>query len=70
MKIDLRKLIGVHGDTIPFSGTIDLSKEELYGAYPFQSVVTYAGEIVNHLGVFRLTGQVDTTYQTCCARCL
>ncbi len=70
MKIDLRKLIGVHGDTIPFSGTIDLSKEELYGAYPFQSVVTYAGEIVNHLGVFRLTGQVDTTYHTCCARCL
>ncbi len=70
MKIDLRKLIGVHGDTIPFSGTVDLSAEELYGARPFQDPVTYSGEIVNHLGILRLTGQVQTTYHTCCARCL
>ncbi len=70
MKIDLRQLIGVHGDTIPFSGTLDLSAEELYGARPFQDPVTYSGEIVNHLGILRLTGQVETMYHTCCSRCL
>ena len=55
MKIDLRKL--AHSDTLPFSGTIDLSGEELYGAKPFQSPVVFSGE-------------VKTTYHTCCARCL
>lgn len=68
MKIDLRKL--VPGDKIAFSGTADLSEESLYGAKPFQSPVTYSGEVVNHLGVYRLTGQISTIYHTCCARCL
>lgn len=70
MKIDLRKLIGVYGHKIPFSGQADLREEEMYGAKPFQSPVLYTGEIVNHLGILQLTGQVNTTYHTCCARCL
>ena len=41
MKIDLRKLISASGGEIPYSGTADLSGEDLYGAYPFQSPVTY-----------------------------
>lgn len=68
MKIDLRKL--AHSDTLPFSGTIDLSGEELYGAKPFQSPVFFSGEVTSHLDVLRLTGEVKTTYHTCCARCL
>lgn len=68
MKIDLRKL--AHSDTLPFSGTIDLSGEELYGANPFQSPVVFSGEVTSHLDVLRLTGEVKTTYHTCCARCL
>ena len=68
MKIDLRKL--AHSDTLPFSGTIDLSGEELYGAKPFQSPVVFSGEVTSHLDVLRLTGEVKTTYHTCCARCL
>ena len=68
MKIDLRKL--AYSDTIPFSGTADLSDETLYGAKPFQSPVTYSGTVTNQLDVLRLTGEVKTTYHTCCARCL
>ena len=70
MKIDLRKLISASGGEIPFSGTADLSGEDLYGAYPFQSPVTYSGKIVNHLDVLRLTGSIHTIYSTCCSRCL
>ena len=69
MKIDLRKLISASGGEIPFSGTADLSGEDLYGAYPFQSPVTYSGKIVNHLDVLRLTGSIHTIYSTCCSRC-
>lgn len=70
MKIDLKKLIGVYGKSITFQGQTDLLDEELYGAKPFQSPILYTGEIVNHHGVLRLHGQVNTTYHTCCARCL
>lgn len=42
----------------------------MYGAYPFQSPVTYSGKIVNHLGVLRLTGTIKTVLNTCCSRCL
>lgn len=70
MKIDLRKLAGQYGSSIPFSGTADLRGEELYGAYPFQHPAAYSGEVRNHLGVLRLTGAIKTIYSTCCARCL
>ena len=70
MRIDLTKLIGTYGAEIPFEGQADLSGEEMYGAYPFQSPVTYSGKIVNHLGVLRLTGTIKTILNTCCSRCL
>lgn len=70
MKIDLKKLIGAYGDELPFSGTADLSAEELYSAQPFQSPVHYEGKIANKLGVLRLIGTVKTIYSTCCSRCL
>ena len=70
MKIDLKKLNGVYGGKIPFSGEADLSGEELYGAYPFRQPVRYEGEIANHLGVLTLSGTIRAVYATCCARCL
>lgn len=70
MRIDLTKLIGTYGAEIPFAGQADLTGEELYGAYPFQSPVEYSGKIVNHLGVLRLSGTIKTVLNTCCSRCL
>ena len=70
MKIDLKKLNGVYGSKIPFSGSVDLSEEELYGAHPSQHPAQYEGEIVNHLGVLTLSGTIKALYSTCCSRCL
>lgn len=70
MKIDLKKLAGNYGGSIPFEGVADLRCEMLYGEYPFQQTVAYSGEVRNHLGILRLTGTIQTTYFTCCARCL
>lgn len=70
MRIDLKKLSGVYGSKIPFAGQADLSAEAVYGEYPFQQPVRYEGEIVNHLGVLKLTAGVQAVYSTHCARCL
>lgn len=69
MKIDLQKLINGSVDSIPFSGTIDMTQETFFGEHPFQYPVRYEGEIQSHLDVLRLAGTVDTTYVTACARC-
>ena len=70
MKIDLRKLTGSNTVSIPFSETLDLREETLYGAKPFQSPVQISGEGSNESGVLRLKGTIKTIYSTACARCL
>ena len=71
MKIDLRKLTGSNTVSIPFSETLDLREETLYGAKPFQSPVQISGEVSNESGVLRLKGtiKVDSS-STAGARCL
>ena len=70
MKIDLRKLTGAREAAIPFSETLDLREEKLYGAKPFQSPVQISGEVTNESGVLRLRGKIEAVYSTACARCL
>ena len=70
MKIDLRKLTSSNTVSIPFSETLDLREETLYGAKPFQSPVQISGEVSNESGVLRLKGTIKTIYSTACARCL
>jgi len=70
MKIDLKKLTGTNLIRLPFSETLDLRQETLYGAKPFQSPVYSSGEITNDSGVLRLKGNVRAIYSTACARCL
>ena len=64
MKIDLRKLTGSNTVSIPFSETLDLREETLYGAKPFQSPVQISGEVSNESGVLRLKGTIKTIYST------
>ena len=68
MKIDLKKLNGA--GSVPFTGSVDLSEEEMYGVHPFQHPVLYEGVIERHLDVLTLRGTIRTTYSTPCARCL
>lgn len=70
MKIDLKKLTGASTAQIPFSETLDLSGEKLYGARPFQKPVQLSGELANDSGVLRMTGTIRAVYSTACARCL
>lgn len=70
MKIDLKQLSGAKTGKIPFSETIDLSGEMLYGEKPFQNPVKMEGFVSNETGELRLTGAVETIYKTSCARCL
>ena len=70
MKIDLKKIFASQQAVVPFSETIDLREEKLYGAKPFQSPVHLEGEISRESGVLRLKGTIKTIYSTACARCL
>lgn len=70
MRIDLKKLNGIYGSKITFENEVDLSSENVFGEKPFQTPVKYHGEIVNHLGVLRLSGDISAVLNTHCARCL
>ncbi len=70
MKIELKRLTGTNMVSIPFSDTIDLSNEVLYGQKPFRHPVQASGTVTNELGVLRLTGTAKAVYSTACARCL
>jgi len=70
MKIDLKQLTGTQVTSIPFSETLDLSSETLYGQHPFQHPVRMEGTVSNNRGVLHLTGRIETLYTTCCVRCL
>lgn len=70
MRIDLKKLNGVYGSKIPFEGQADLSNENIFGEFPFKTPANYHGEIVNHLGVLELSGEISAVLHTHCARCL
>lgn len=69
MKMNLKKIIGAYGESLPFSYEADLKDMELYGEHPFQEGVKISGQIVNHLGVLKAEGVVETVYHTSCARC-
>lgn len=70
MKIECKKMIGTSMRHVPFSETLSLSEEVLYGDKPFQSPVSIQGEIWNENGMTRLSGNIQTVYLAKCARCL
>ena len=69
MKMNLKKIIGAYGESIPFSYDADLADVELYGSHPFQDGAKISGQIVNHLGVLKAEGVAEAVYSTSCARC-
>ncbi len=70
MKIELKKLTGTNNVSIPFSETLDLREETMYGKKPFKHPVQTSGEVTNDVGVLHLKGTAKAIYSTECARCL
>ena len=70
MKMNIRQLFDVVGESRSFSEVFDYSNEELYGGYPFQSPVDCSGKIENRAGVVRLVLCVKFSLNLVCDRCL
>lgn len=70
MELNIKHIAAADEEAIPFSYDADLTQEEMYGAYPFQTPVHIQGEVRNHLGVLQLHASVHALYHTQCARCL
>ncbi|MEG2597286.1 MAG: DUF177 domain-containing protein [Oscillospiraceae bacterium] len=70
MKIDLRQLFDIVGERQTLERTLDFSKEEWYGGYPFQTPIQVSGQIENKAGVVRFIFGVKFALQLTCDRCL
>lgn len=70
MKIELKNFAGTKTVCVPFSESLNLANEVMYGKYPFKHPVQISGVVTNELGVLRLKGVAEAIYSTECARCL
>ena len=70
MLLDLKRVFQEDDCRCPFEGTLDLSGEELYGAYPFVSPIAVKGVAENQDRVVALRYSAGFTYSRPCDRCL
>jgi uncharacterized protein len=70
MKIDLKQLFEVVGDSLEIDYSIDLSQYELWGNFPFISPIKIQGSIQNKAGIVTLRVEVSFEMQLSCDRCL
>lgn len=69
MKISLRALATAENARIAFDYTIDLSKEEVFFAFPFPEPVRLSGVVQDNAGAVSLEGEAAVSVHTRCARC-
>ncbi len=70
MRLDLKEIIHIPGESRDFSCTLDLSQVELFGEKPFQAPVEVSGTVRNMAGALVLSGSARSRVETCCDRCL
>ena len=70
MKIDLKKLFDVEGESLSYEETIDLSDFEEWGERPIKKPVSVKGEFRNRAGVVTLNYSADYVIDSFCSRCL
>lgn len=70
MRLNLRKIIHVPGAKLPFAFSLDLSKEEFFGAYPITHPVMVSGAVENTADVLVLEGQAVSVLDCTCDRCM
>jgi len=69
MIIELKDLFEAPGCSIPFSGEVDLSDVEIWGARPFRTPVNVSGVLQNRSGVVSLEYSAKYTLEYECDRC-
>ncbi len=70
MRLDLRDIIHIHGESRDFAYELDLSLVELFGEKPFGRPVQVSGSVRNMAGALQVEGEARTVLDTCCDRCL
>lgn len=70
MRLDLRSIIHVPGASVPFSFSLDLSKEDFFGERPVAEPVRVTGSVTNTAGLLVLEGQAESVLDYVCDRCM
>lgn len=70
MKLELKQIFDIPGESKEFSYEIPLSDYELYGCKPFVRPVVVSGIVANSAGVVTLRYKVDFLLHLPCDRCL
>lgn len=70
MRLDLRPIIHQPGASIPFSFSLDLSKEDFFGEQPIQEPVQVSGAVTNVAGMLVLEGEAVSRLEHICDRCM
>lgn len=70
MKLDLKQIFDIPGESTEFDYAMPMAEYELYGNRPFITPVLIKGRICNAAGVVNLSYSVDFTLRLPCDRCL
>lgn len=70
MRLNLREIIHIPGESRSFDYDLDLSQVELFGEKPFEKALRVTGSVRNMAGALQLTGVAKGAMDTRCDRCL
>lgn len=70
MKIQLRQIFDVVGESLKIDYSIGVDELDNAGGYSFKSPAAVKGVIVNRAGVVKLTYEIDAELELECDRCL
>ena len=70
MRLNLRAIIHEPGASVPFSFSLDLSKEDFFGEQPISRPVQVTGQVKNTAGLLVLEGQATSLLDYTCDRCM
>lgn len=70
MRVDLSKLFNSAGETMPFSGAIDLSDAKRWGRPLFDGAIQITGQAENRSGIVSVRYAADFVLDVVCDRCL
>jgi uncharacterized protein len=69
MIIDLESIFNVEGLSADLDYQIDMSGEELDGAFPFKTPVSVKGRVANSTGIVEINAEASYELTVACSRC-
>jgi len=70
MQLELKQVFSEEGFRLSFEGELDLSDEELYGAFPYVKPIILRGTVENKSAVVMLRYHASVGFSRECDRCL